>query len=106
MTIYQILTLIGIPGLMTVFIGFLTKAISKIQKENGALKLGMQALLRAQMIDDYHHYKEKGFAPIYAKENFENCWIQYEALGKNGVMSGIHDEFMQLPVKGKDEKIK
>lgn len=64
-----------------------------------ALQLGVQALLRAQMVNDYNHYMENGSAPIYARENFENCWIQYEALGKNGVMRDIHDKFMALPTK-------
>lgn len=68
-------------------------------KRMKALELGIQALLRAQMISDWNHYSEKGYAPIYAKENFENCWKQYEALGKNGVMSGIHKDFMSLPDK-------
>lgn len=68
-----------------------------------ALERGIQALLRAQMISDWNHYSEKGFAPIYAKENFENCWKQYEALGKNGVMSGIHKDFMMLPDKKKGD---
>lgn len=105
MTLYQILSLIGVPGVFGLLIGYFIKLVSKVQQENSALKLGVQALLRAQMISDYNHYQEKGFAPIYAKENFENCWKQYEALGKNGVMKGIHDEFMALPteLKRKDE---
>ena len=69
-----------------------------------ALEKGIQALLRAQMISDWNHYSEKGFAPIYAKENFENCWKQYEALGKNGVMSGVHHDFMFLQDKPKGDK--
>ena len=68
-----------------------------------ALEKGIQALLRAQMIADWNHYSEKGFAPLYAKENFENCWKQYEALGKNGVMSGVHHDFMALPDKKREE---
>jgi len=55
--------------------------------------------LRAQMISDYNKWTERGYAPIYAKENFENCWKQYEALGANGVISGIHKEFMNLPTE-------
>lgn len=49
------------------------------------------------MIDDYNHYKEKGYAPIYARDNFENCWRQYHDLGANGVMDDIHAKFMSLP---------
>jgi hypothetical protein len=33
------------------------------------------------------------------KDNFENLWIQYEALGENGVMKKIHDEFVSLPTE-------
>lgn len=62
-----------------------------------ALSLGVQALLRAQMINDYNRYMSKGYAPIWAKDNFENCWTQYERLGKNGVMQDIKDRFMHLP---------
>ena len=83
---------------VTVVGGLLTYVIVQIR----AVKRGLQALLRAQMINDYNHYSEKGYAPIYARQNFENCWINYEALYKNGVMSDIHAKFMALPT-GKDE---
>lgn len=62
-----------------------------------ALQRGVQALLRAQMITYYNHYADKGCAPIYARESFENCWIQYERLGKNGVMKDIREKFLSLP---------
>ena len=69
----------------------------KTAKSVEALMKGVQAVLRAQMIRDYNYYKEKGYAPIYAKDNFQNCWDQYEALGANGVMNHIYMEFMALP---------
>lgn len=62
-----------------------------------AMKLGVQALLRAQMIDEYNKWHEKGYAPVHVRDNFENCWKHYHALGVNGVMDGLHDEFMTLP---------
>ncbi len=75
-----------------------TSAKTKAQKDEiDALKAGVQALLRAQMIDNYNHYSEKGFAPLYARENFENLWVQYEKLGKNGVMQDIRSKFLALP---------
>lgn len=64
-----------------------------------ALRKGVQALLRAQMIDTYYKYKDAGVVPLNIKENFENLWVQYEKLGKNGVMSGIHSEFMGFQTK-------
>ena len=85
------------------FLGILIPVFTYLWKRMKALERGIQALLRAQMISDWNHYSEKGFSPIYAKENFENCWNQYEALGKNGVMSGIHKDFMGLPDKPKGD---
>lgn len=77
----------------TFIIGMLAYVIIRVK----ALSLGVQALLRAQMINDYNRYKEKGFAPIYAMQNFENCWKQYERLGGNGVMKELHEKFLSLP---------
>ena len=106
MTWYQILALIGIPSVITALLNhFERKAIRKenakikAQDKTDALALGVQALLRAQMIADYNHYSEKGWAPIYARENFENVWRQYEALGANGVMDDIHNKFKALPTQ-------
>ena len=62
-----------------------------------AVKLGVQAMLRAQMISEYNKAKDKGYAPIYSKDNFENMWKQYHNLGMNGVMDAIRDDYMSLP---------
>lgn len=88
-------------GILIALLGVLWKHLSsKVkaeQKKNEAVELGVQALLRAQMVNDYNHYSEKGFAPIYARENFENCYKQYKGLGGNGVMTDIHNKFFALP---------
>ena len=108
MTWYQILALVGVPSVVTAILNWIERRT--IRRENlrlkqsdktDALALGVQALLRAQMIADYNNYTEKGFAPIYARENFENCWKQYESLGGNGVMTDIHSKFMALPTSKK-----
>lgn len=96
MTIYQILCLLGIPSLVGSFVVYVMNRLKRERQELQAVKMGIQALLRAQMISDYNHYMEKGYAPIYARENFENCWKQYHSMGKNGVMDDIHDRFMSL----------
>lgn len=94
LTLYQWLCLIGVPALIaTLFRSMVIQA-----KKINALKLGVQALLRAQMISDFNKWNEAGFAPIYAKDNFENCWQQYHSLGANGVMDEIHKQFMSLPL--------
>jgi hypothetical protein len=49
------------------------------------------------MISDFNKYSEKGYAPIYTRDNFENCWKQYHSLGVNGVMDDLHMKFLELP---------
>lgn len=89
---------VWMAGFASVLIGICTYVYVHIR----ALQLGVQALLRAQMIDQYYHYKDAGAVPLNIKDNFENLWVQYEKLGKNGVMSGIHAEFMGFQTKVMD----
>jgi hypothetical protein len=82
----------------------LNTKLNETKRKDDAIELGIQALLRAQMIADYNHYNDKGTAPIYARENFENVYQQYKNLGGNGVMTDIHSKFMALPTpKGEDK---
>lgn len=82
----------------------LNTKLNETKRKDDAIELGIQALLRAQMIADYNHYYDKGTAPIYARENFENIYKQYKNLGGNGVMTDIHSKFMALPTpKGEDK---
>jgi len=80
-----------------------TTLIKKNKEDTTALKYGIQALLRSQMIADYNKYSEKGYAPIYARDNFENCWKQYHSLGANGVMDDLREKFLELPYEEEDK---
>ena len=86
-------------GWIVSILGILGGLVGYVYTHIRALQLGVQALLRAQMITDFNRYTEKGWAPIYARQNFENCWVQYERLGQNGVLKDIHDRFMKLPTE-------
>lgn len=99
MSIYQWLCLLGFPTLIVGIFRYLHIQIKENREENKALKNGIQALLRGQMISEYNKWSERGYAPIYARENFENCWTQYHSLGVNGVMDDIHAKFLQLPTE-------
>lgn len=90
MNLYQILMLFGVPTIIA-------SVILYIKNQIKGVRLGVQALLRAQLIADWNHYSEKGFAPIYARENFENVYQQYHSLGANGVMDDIRNKFLALP---------
>lgn len=99
MEVYQILCLIGVPTIILGMFKYLHVLIKKNIDDSKSMKTGIQALLRAQMISDFNKYSEKGYAPIYARDNFENCWKQYHSLGVNGVMDDLHRKFLELPTE-------
>lgn len=103
MTTYEMIALFGIPAVMLGIYAALWKLIKKIIEDNKATKKGIQALLRSRMISEWNSWSEKGYAPIYARQNFENCWEQYHTLGANGVMDDIHTRFFQLPTEPVDD---
>lgn len=96
--IYNIIvTIVTSSGILGIITKTLLARKKKDEQRQKALELGVQALLRAEMTEQYEKYRERKHCPIYAKENFENMWVQYESLGANGVMSEIHNKFMSLP---------
>lgn len=99
MTVYQWLCLFSVPALILMIVKYMLNQIKQNRKDTEAVKLGLQALLRSQMISDYNKYSEKGFAPVYARDNFENCWKRYHSLGANGVMDDLHEKFLDLPTE-------
>ena len=84
MNAYQIISIIGMPSIITI--------VGLIYTRERSLRLGVQALLRAQMINDYYKYSEKGYAPLHAKDNFENCYK-------------LREEFLSLPLKPSNRKM-
>lgn len=84
-----------ILSFVTVVGGLVVYVYSRIK----ALQMGVQALLRAQMITYYNYYRDKGYSTNYARDSFENCWKQYEKLGKNGIMEDLRGKFLDIPIR-------
>lgn len=103
MTLSNILTLLFGSGILLGVGRYFVSRIQAVERKNEAICLGVQALLRDRLIHDYNKYIDQGYAPIYAKENFENMWTQYHNLGKNGVMDEMHETFNHLPTDKKGE---
>ena len=99
MTVYQWLCLLGVPALIAGGFKYLYSSLKKNTADTEAVKIGIQALLRSQMIADYNKWTDRG----YARDNFENCWKQYHALGVNGVMDDLHEKFLELPTEPPEE---
>lgn len=96
MNFYQWLCLLSVPTLLAAAVKI---AFSQIK----SVRLGVQALLRAQLVSEYNKWEDRAWAPIYARQNFENCWEQYHNMGKNGVMDDLHARFLALPTEPPEE---
>ena len=74
--------------------------VSKIKlgkKKQDAVELGLQCLLRAEIIRQYEKWEEKKYCPIYAKEALKRAYDSYHTLGGNDVATGLYEETMELP---------
>lgn len=96
---YQKIMLIVGSGSGLALIKWLHSKFVQQAKKTKALEEGVQALLRDRLYQMYAHYSERGSAPIYARENFENMYQKYHELGANGVMDDYYKKFMQIPTE-------
>ncbi len=103
MTLHQILSLCFGSGIIVTIFTRVWQKIKANENKTESVQLGVQALLRDRLYQSYLHYQEKGYAPIYAKENFENMYNKYHNLGVNGVMDDIYRKFMDFPTDKDDE---
>ena len=71
----------------------------KLEAQNKATMLGVQALLRDRLLSSFRYCISKGFADYNERENIRNMYLQYEALGPNSVMSDLYNQFIELPLQ-------
>ena len=76
------------------------KHIEEIRLANNR---GTQALLRDRLLQGYHFFMRRGMVTYGEARNYENMYEAYHALGKNGVMDGIFEEFQKIPIRPNTE---
>ena len=82
------------------------KKINKLEckyKEQEAVRLGVQALLKNEIYKQYSEWMEKGYCPIHARENIQNMYERYHNLGENGVMTDLVKKIFELPTEKEKE---
>lgn len=90
-TEYWVLWLMGLlSGGLIFFIKYMMSFIRQ-------MKEAMQALLRNEILQTTDHYIDKGYAPIYARENVLRLYKPYHALGGNDVATERKEKMMALP---------
>ena len=90
MSVWEIVKAAGIPALV---LGLIISQWIQIR----AVKKGVQALLRDRLLQGYKFYRVQGWADEDDRTNLENVYVQYHALGANGVMDDLRSKFLALP---------
>jgi len=125
MSLFQWLSLAGVPGVIVLVGGIIiNRALKKrdykreqtvaeyerkqeeiriqneqLEAQNKATMLGVQALLRDRLLQSFRHYLQKGYADYNDRANIENMYVNYEALGPNSVMEDLYEQFKELPMQ-------
>lgn len=77
-----------------------SSAIFFIFLQVSAMRKGIRALLRADLIRLYNKYHDElGYCPIYVKQSLEDEYQQYHALKGNGVGTNMYNALMSLPTE-------
>ena len=107
MTIGEVLTLIGVPAIISGFVVAIGIALynkwknkrDTTREERVLLRLGVQALLRNELLSQYEFYMKQKWISIDNKANYDNMYKRYHSLGQNGVMDHCYEEIMELPTE-------
>jgi hypothetical protein len=113
MELSQILSICGVSGIISGLVGvliavFLKRPLEKrvknsedasarVEAQNKATMLGVQALLRDRLLQAFNHYLSRGWITAGERDNIENMYTQYEKLGPNNVIHDIYDQVRALP---------
>lgn len=84
--------------------GIITFCITKSKKmiaTEKAERNGLRELLKSQLIAWHDLFVEKGYCPLHIKDAATHTYEAYHELGGNGVITGLYQELMDLPVNKK-----
>lgn len=85
-------------GGIIIILGWVVKKIKQQKKEQDAIKLGVQALLRDRIIQSYYHYTEKKYITLHGLENVNKMYEEYHNLGGNGSVTKLVEDMRKLNV--------
>ena len=99
MTLYQILSLFGIPSLIgAIFVS----AVNYVKLKNSSYKLikdGVIAILHNKIYTLGKQYIAQEHISVEALDDFEHLYKAYHALGGNGTGTEIYKRVKELPMK-------
>ena len=86
-----------VPAALGACVGFIGSMFLRLK----AIKLGLQCLLRAEIIRSHDKYTDRKYCPIYAKEALTRAYKAYHTLGGNDVATELYKDTMKLPEEKK-----
>lgn len=87
---------VGIPSLFAI-IAAIVKSLRCYAEKIQILCKAQQAQMRAQLLDLYHVYKDRGYITEEELEEWDNQYQAYHSLGNNGVLDKRREELLRLP---------
>lgn len=91
-----------IPFALTGIITYIIKELKDNKENNKAMKSGLLAIIRSQIVSKCEEYQKKEFLPEYARYCLEDLFKQYKILGGNhGIEILVKKTFELPPVKRK-----
>jgi hypothetical protein len=86
---------------MAVAFGFnsLRKKLKEQDVRQRAVELGIQALLRDNIVVAYYRYTERGCITLHGLESVEKMYKEYHNLGGNGTITKLVEDMKKLEVK-------
>lgn len=77
------------------------KAILETKKIDDKLyvhNLGLQAVLKSDLMMQYETWIKRKYAPAEIRDNLEHMYTAYEGLGEDGVIDSLRQKFLALPL--------
>lgn len=90
-------------GIVVAILSYFMKRILGKIKRLELVENGMQALLRDRIIAIYNKCADRGYCPIYERENAEKMYNEYHALGGNGTITELMNKIMAMPTEKSSE---
>lgn len=90
-------------AIFTALYASLKRKVKETLEKDKALRDGMCALLRVELISSGEKYIKQGYCKIYAKDSYDKAYIAYHKLGGNGSLTELHERVMDLQTHIPDE---
>ncbi len=80
----------------------LQERFEQLVAKDKMFETALRTMLRQDIINAYDKYIQKGWAKVYVKDNVQEMYECYHALGGNGTITHLVEEFMKLPTQPKE----